>query len=199
MRKACLVLLLGIALFLVPNLVDAQEKGTRVGVGVSMGREIIYVYWQSIVTMSDYPSFYLPLYITSRFRIEPEFGFWRYSYSEDVDRYEKSKYTVFSLGCGIFPASKMGKVQIYYGARFVYIHFSRRAEVSHNGKVVFDQSKTDFSIGPAIGGEYFFSDHLSLGGEAQLNYISIGQFVDDDEISESLISSKTLVFVRWYF
>ncbi len=43
------------------------------------------------------------------------------------------------------------------------------------------KSKTDFFIGPAIGGEYMFNKHFSLGGEINLNYISIGHYDSEGE------------------
>jgi hypothetical protein len=199
MRKASLVLLLGIALFLVSNPVYAQKKTPSFGIGVSMGREVIFIYYQSMFTMSDYPSFYMPIRISPGFRIEPEFGLWRYSYSRDGgDR--KSTYTVLSLGCGIFPMTNKGKVNIYYGGRLGFLSISESYKNKWDGHIeTDDDSKTDFYIGPVIGGEYLFTDHLSLGGEVQLNYTSYGRYNEDVDVSESLISTKTLIFVRWYF
>jgi len=62
-----------------------------------------------------------------------------------------------------------------------------------------DESKMDFFIGPAVGGEYFFSEHFSLGGEIQGNFVFLGQYDDDSETKESMFKMKPLVFVRWYF
>ena len=203
MRKASLVLLVGIALFLVPNLVCAQAKGSSFGFGASMGKEVLPIEYGRLATVLDFPSFYMPIHISPGFRIEPEIGLWRYSYSRKDGTDWESSYSVFSLGFGIFPVINKGKVHIYYGARLRLISTSTSSAYSWNGHTESDdESKTDVSIGPAIGGEYFFTDHLSLGGEAQLNYTSIGQFDDDDDdqdVSESIISSKTLFFVRWYF
>ena len=199
MKKASLILLFGTAFFLMSNLLHAQEKAARFGIGVSMGKEVLGFEDGGLVTVFDFPSFYMPILISPRFRLEPEIGLWRYSGSGK--NWEES-YTILSLGCGIFPMTKKGKVYIYYGARFGLIRISYSAEYSWNGHTESDDdSKTDFHVSPAIGGEYFFTDHLSLGGEAQLNYIFVGQVDDDDDddVSESLIRSKTLIFVRWYF
>jgi len=64
-----------------------------------------------------------------------------------------------------------------------------------------DRSKIDFYIGPALGAEYLFTKRFSLGGEIQLNFISIGQWDGDlsAENSESVVRTKPLIFVRWYF
>jgi hypothetical protein len=195
MKKATFFLLLGIAFLLMSNLVYAQEKAPSFGIGVSMGREILMVYDQGIVTLSDYPSFYMPIPISSGFRIEPEIGLWLHSYSREDGGDRKSSYSIISLGCGIFPITNKGKIYIYYGARFRMVRFLNSIEDVYTDR---DDSKTDIHFGPAVGGEYFFTDHFTLGGEVQLDYISIGQF-DDDDVSEKLINTKTLIFVRWYF
>lgn len=199
MQKTSLILLLGIAFFLVPNLVYAQEKGTRLGVGLSMANEVLSIHEQLYLDMFDYPSFYMPILISQRFKIEPEAGLWRYSYSFEDGGKEKRSISVISLGFGIFPMTNKGKVYIYYGARFRLVRFLESYEQTWNGHTDSDDSKTDIYFGPAIGGEYFFTDHFTLGGEVQLNFTSIGQFDDEKDASESLITSKTLIFVRWYF
>ncbi|MGB2697626.1 MAG: hypothetical protein WBD28_07185 [Candidatus Zixiibacteriota bacterium] len=198
MKKASLILF-GIAFFLMSNPVYAQEKTPSFGIGVSMGREILMFYDQGGVTLFDYPSFYMPILISPGFLIEPEIGLWRHSYSKENGTDRKTSYRVFVLGCGIFSMTNKGKVNVYYGTRFGFVHISSCFDDRWNGHSEYDRSKTDLRIGPAIGGEYFFADHFSLGGEAQLNYTFVGQFDNDDDVSESLISSKTLIFVRWYF
>ena len=59
-------------------------------------------------------------------------------------------------------------------------------------------SKTDFRIGPVAGGEYYFADQFSLGAEIQVNYLSIGDFNDDSDVSRSLISTKPVLYIRWF-
>ncbi|KPJ66504.1 hypothetical protein AMJ44_08255 [candidate division WOR-1 bacterium DG_54_3] len=201
MKKASLILLLGVAFFSMSQLVYAQGKTPDFGIGVSMGREILMVYDQGIVTLSDYPSFYMPIVISPGLRIEPEIGLWRHSYSREDGTDRKSSYRVLVFGCGILSMTNKGKVHLYYGARFGLVHISSYSKDRWNGYSERDRSKTDLRVGPAIGGEYFFADHFSLGGEAQLNYTFVGQFDGDDDydVAESLISTKTLIFVRWYF
>jgi hypothetical protein len=136
----------------------------------------------------------LPISLSSNFRIEPEIGYYRYSGSDED--WEES-YSILSIGCGIFSVTQKGKVDIYYGLRLGLRSTSYSYRYTWDGVDSVDESKTDFYIGPAIGGEYFFTKHLTLGGEIQLNYIFIGQW-DDGEGSESVIRTKPLIFVRWY-
>lgn len=169
-----------------------------------MGKEIIAQEGLAI-TMFDFPSFYMPIIISSRFRIEPEIGLYRFSES---DEYWKQSATIFTLGCGFFSMTRKEKVDIYYGVRLklARISWSEEYEYSWNGYQESEKdkfSKTDFYISPAVGGEYFFNKHFSLGGEIQLNYIILGQWhmdeYENDDSSGSEIKSNTLIFVRWYF
>ncbi|MDZ7262523.1 MAG: hypothetical protein ONB05_10515 [candidate division KSB1 bacterium] len=200
MRKLTLIILVGIIFFLSSNMLPAQEKTPRIGVGVSLGKEAIPIedYEVSAVfTLFDFPSFYIPILISPRFKLEPEIGLYRYSRST---KDSESSNMVFSLGCSIFPMTQKGKVSIYYGARLEIVRFSFSYKYSQDGHHESrEDSNTDFYIGPAIGGEYFFTEHLSVGGETQVNFIFIGQGDDTEDTSESVIRTKTLIFLRWYF
>jgi len=189
MKKLNLIVLIGIAFLMMTNLLYAQEKAARVGIGVSLGKQIFGIDDGAALTLFDFPSICIPIITSPKFRLVPEIGLYRYSRSTDGSDYS---YMILSMGCGIFPMIQKGNGYIYYGGRLGLVRMSYSNEND-------DDSKIDFYIGPAIGGEYFFTDHLSLGGEAQLNYTFMGQFEYDDDVSESLISSKTLIFVRWYF
>jgi hypothetical protein len=193
MRKASFIMLLVVTSFYLSNFLHAQEERSRIGFGVSIGKEVLAADGMQL-TLFDFPSFYLPISLSSNFRFEPEIGYYRYSGSgEDW----KQSNSIISIGCGIFFMTRKGKVDIYYGARLGFMITSYSYRYTWNGMDSDDDSKTDFYIGPAIGGEYFFTKHLTLGGEIQLNYIFIGQW-DDGEDSESVIRTKPLIFVRWY-
>jgi len=141
-------------------------------------------------------------------RFEPNFGFFNYSQTIDVNNpYEnyKREQTIsnFRIGAVIAYANAVTSVNLYYGLNIGVIISSTSADIS--GQESNDESKTDFFIGPAIGGEYMFSDNFSLGGEIQVNYISVGQFdqegVDPDytvDVSESVVSTRGMIILRWY-
>jgi len=190
----------------------AQTVDTRAGLGISLGKEILISDYLSI-TMLDNPSFYVPIIVGGKFRIEPEFSFM--SYSGSNEEYEiESKYKTLILGLGLFPQTRVGNVDIYYGIRLGIMNIDYHSKyqdwdyvwdpVYQDYREVYyteteDESKMDFFIGPAVGGEYFFSEHFSLGGEIQGNFVFLGQYDDDSETKESMFKMKPLVFVRWYF
>lgn len=186
-------MLLVVTSFYLSNFLHAQEEGNRIGFGVSLGKEIIDLDGGAL-TLFDFPSFYLPISISSRFRLEPEIGYYHYSGSDED---WKVSETIISGGCGIFFMTRKEKVNIYFGARLGIMSTSSSWEYSWNGQEKDKDSKTDFFIGPALGGEYFFTKNLSLGGEIQVNYINLGQWSDSDG-SESVIRTKSLIFIRWY-
>ena len=61
-----------------------------------------------------------------------------------------------------------------------------------------DDSKTDLLIAPAGGVAFFIASNFCIGGEFQLNYIKIGQWDNNDDVSESAIRTKTLIFLRFF-
>lgn len=195
MKKANFLFVIVVIFLLATSQLHAEEKKRRIGFGVSWGKQF-FVSGEGLVTYFDFPSFYVPIIISSHFRFEPEIGYYRYRRSDEDWKYS---YTVLFTGCGIFYMMGKEKVDIYYGARLGLIHTSYLSEYSWNGQDKDEATKTDFYVGPAIGGEYFFTKHLSLGGEIQVNYIFIGKWSDIvGKRSESTIRTKTLFFLRWY-
>lgn len=179
MKKASVTLILIMIFLMAPVLLNAKEKKCRVGIGVSLGKE--YMWFGS---SNVFPTFYVPIDISSKFRLEPEIGF--NLYSESFGIWDEPSSIIY-LGCGIFAMSQKEKVNIYYGARTGLIFTS----YNWNG------SRTDFYVGPVTGGEYFLTKNFSLGGEIQVSYIFISLIRGEDRASQ--LKTKTLIFVRWYF
>ena len=96
-----------------------------------------------------------------------------------------------------FNSDSIESMNFYYGIDFGFI-ISSYSYTSSSSDQSTDDSKTDFFIGPAIGGEYMFNRHFSLGGEINLNYISIGHYDYEGEASSWAISTRGLIFIRWY-
>ncbi len=196
------IILMLMIILLTNNPLFAQYKTKGIGLGISLGKEFLGG-TELNISLLDFPSFYVPIILSSTFKLEPEIGFYSYSMSiEDPNEgWEKVEYyNIFSLGLGIFPLKQYDKVIINYGVRLGLIHYS--LEESLDDKEVEKSSKTDYIISPSTGGEYFFNEHFSLGGEIQLNLIFVGQYDDDYydiNVSETITKSKALFFLRWYF
>ena len=177
-RKARLVFLFLLFFLIISFQLKAQEKEKSIGIGISLSN-IVGVFDDSLVI-------YLPIHTSSKFRLEPEIGFNLYSDSFGI---WNNTSVSLSIGCGFFAVKNKGKFNIYYGVRNGFIINS----YSTNGR----SSRTDLFFSPALGGEYLFSKHFSLGGEAQISYILIGIGEGGENASE--LRTKPLFFLRWYF
>jgi hypothetical protein len=188
--------------------VKAQGDPVRIGFGVGFGREFtsVFVYGGiqelSVITL---PVEFVDLSVTIRsknFLFEPTFGYssTSRSYTSSSSDYSSDLNTSnLRLGTVLAYVNTNESLNYYYGIDLGVFLNSESLEINDNGITeTRDKSKTDFFIGPAIGGEYMFSNNFSLGGEIQVNYIWIGNFNDDSNISSSAISSRGKIIIRWY-
>jgi hypothetical protein len=169
MNKLSFIVIFIVFLFVISITVQAQEKISWIGLGVGLNN----------LASFDYPSFYLPINISAKFRLEPEI--WFYRYSETGNIFEETQ-TNLSLGLGVFFVVQKEKLDIYYGTRNGIIFSKTRT-----------WSQTDFYIGPATGAEYYLHERFSLGGEIQLRYVFLG----DD--GGAALRINALFLIRWYF
>jgi hypothetical protein len=182
----------------------AQDEGPKAGIGLSLNPPTLGALdLDGGVTINtglpfDFGNFYFPIVVSPKFKIEPEFGLFRASIKyQDGGFTDEEKATILRLGLGLFYVfPTKGDLRGYVGPRLGFIYTT----ASDNGS---DVSETDWVLGLALGGEYFFSSHFALGGEAQLNYIRLGKPDSDDggdyDLSRHVISTHGLILVRWYF
>ncbi len=133
------------------------------------------------------------------FRFEPSIGYSTLSSDNSSSgyTYEQSNSNL-RLGAVIaFNDDPIESVNLYYGLNSGFILSSYRYSSSSSDGAS-DNSKTDFFIGPAAGGEYMFNRHFSFGGEINLNYISFGNYESESDNSSWAISTRGLIFLRWY-
>jgi hypothetical protein len=191
MNKLKIFLCLLIALCFIINSYAQSEK--KVGIG------IVLFDVQKLLEFSASGGEYTIntisiIYETSpTFRIEPEIGYFNGSQEISNGMTQEHKITSWRIGVGILPQKPYEKFTLYYGARVGYINENIEDESKANG----------YYIAPALGGEYFFSNHFSLGGEAQVVYISATTEPEDDyenwESKLSVVNTRALAFVRFYF
>jgi hypothetical protein len=114
------------------------------------------------------PTIFVPINMSSRFRIEPEIGIGWASATNTSGRTDST--SVVHSGSGAFGLASKDRFTAYYGARIAYIRFGQSSTFSTGTNSFTYPSANGFFVAPAIGGEYFLSDRLSLGGEVQVRY-----------------------------
>jgi len=198
---------------------NAQDDRTRVGFGVGVGMNSpLGSPDDGDFSMLSAPASFANFTFVVRgknFRLEPNFGY--FSYSVEADRAYSNgdtylgelKSSNFRVGAVIAYATAIASLNLYYGINIGIILSSASSEDTWRGSFTSsdseDASKTDFFVGPAIGGEYMFSDNFSFGGEIQINYITVGQFdwelsegTTKNDVSTTVITTNALVILRWY-
>lgn len=129
------------------------------------------------------------------FRLEPEFGF--NTNKRTVGDTER-KSNNWNLGLGTFGMTQFNKLNIYYGARFQYDIQSSKGIYATSGETT---KVNFFTLGPALGCEYFLANQITLGGELGVKYGTISS--DDNDTSnseeENSLWTDTGLFLRFYF
>ncbi|HEY3371572.1 MAG TPA: hypothetical protein VGK10_12020 [Prolixibacteraceae bacterium] len=131
------------------------------------------------------------------FRLEPEFGF---NSNKRTTSNVVRKDNYWNMGLGTFGMTQFNRLNVYFGARFEYdIQTSKQnyAATEDNSKVNF------FTIGPAIGCEYFLVNQITLGGEIGVKYGTKSPDDKDSQLSdnedETSLWTDTGLFLRFYF
>lgn len=187
-------LLASLLLFAPP--VQAQSQGeTTVGLGVSINAPVVRTSQADGGGPSSLAPFTFTLPITSAsFRLEPNVGFVRFSRSANDRTTTTSALTV---GTGAFYLSKFEDTQLQIGGR---IGLSRLSEVVENRNEEDSSSRTNFLIGPALGGEYYVGKHFSVGIEARFLYINVGEPDNaPEDFSASQLGTSGVAFLRAHF
>lgn len=159
---------------------------------------------------SDDAWIYAPIAISDKFRIEPSV---RYGSTETASRlvsvggssYQedgfKQETETLEVGIGAFGLTKItDSTRVYYGARVSYVDTEIKTRESlpfrPSGSLTYRSraSQDGYRIGPAIGFEYLFGQHLSIGGEANYTFLDL-----DGEArasSENLSSTSSITKVE---
>jgi hypothetical protein len=180
---------------------QAQPMGPRVGLGVSFNSTLLGIQPADANTTAFVrPKLYVPIVLAPNVRIEPEIG-WLKS-KNDTD---STLDSAFDLGIGALLLKPVNPVvDLYFGGRLALVWV--RSETVVGGGVVQKVTQRNFSIAPVLGAEYKPSPWFSIGVEAQLNLIFLG----DEDVSRSdgtggtgsggsATSLEGLAFLRAYF
>lgn len=191
------------------NLQAQDSSRTRYGLGVNFAKDFIVASVGDDMSIMSLPydfSNFLVIIRSEKFRFEPSLGYFRYSRSSSrTDYNSESSSSNWRLGAKVAINQSHGNMNYYYGISLGFIFTSTHSKYSSSfDSRESDESKTDFFVGPIVGGEYNLIEYLSLGGEIQFNYISFGQYGDDSvgsetERSESALTTRAIIVLRWYF
>ncbi|MDX1531673.1 MAG: outer membrane beta-barrel protein [Rhodothermales bacterium] len=193
-----------LVLLLAAPAAQAQESLPGFGVGLRLndvlGTFTPFISEDLALSAATGATFYLPLNVSSRFRLEPELGFGRFSSSvEDVD----AGLTVsqFHLGVGAMALLPRPDLTLYVGGRLRYTRSSETNELPEDFGGDEETSASAFGFGPVVGGEHFFGRHFSLGGEVGVLYQTYGADRDGDafELDLSTLNTFASALLRFYF
>lgn len=208
-----------LAVFLTGESAYAQQSARRIGIGAALGSIHDLFSVIAMDTTEDTiaaPAILIPLQVTNRFRLEPEIGVFRHSRSERTDYSANG----VEIGVGVFPQTLQQNFRLYYGVRVGYVkrEEEKKKTISlRTAEITETQTQTSdgFFVAPAVGGEYLFSDHFSLGAEVQYRHTSVEGLAfstftsvlpgvptprrDVERFDTSVSATRVLFVTRFYF
>jgi hypothetical protein len=166
-----------------------------------------------ISARSDDGFVYLPINISKTFRIEPSVRYvsneqtFTQSFGEDTQETDQ-----WELGVGVFGLRQVtDAAHVYFGARVAYVDVqSSSVDESSFGLPIYSETDQDgYRIGPAVGFEYLFGQHFSVGGEASYTFLDIegesssrignGLSQSTLKIEQKTNGTQTRLIVRYMF
>ncbi len=205
MKNHIFIFVLG---FLLINSSIKGQDSVNIGIGISLNPNLLFTNSETpYYSLTSPANFYL-LINSSHFRLEPEVGFYSFS-NRYAAEYGSDDYTssILRIGIGLFYILPIeSSFDIYFGPRFGFLLRSStsRSYTGYYSSGEFKKTQTDFFMGICTGAEYFFSNHFSIGGEIQFNYLSLGNPEYTPQQGSSTNSTtvtftNALMFFRWYF
>jgi hypothetical protein len=209
-----MVVLLSISLNSIVYPQDSSKSSVKWGVGISSPVFFTSSY-QFIIPPAQNTSISVPVFIKATFKLEPFISFSDYQYENEykpattttTDRNE-TKYRFMTVGLGIFYSWPIKKTNVHFGGKLGYIKSQYEYIFEGSGFSSSNEDKgSGYLLSPAVGGEYFFSDHFSLGGELNFEWTSVdsdGEDRDNSNVRESSSTVKRfstggIVNIRVYF
>ena len=183
--------------------VSAEAQDGTLGLGLGLSNQTLVLDEELGFVSSLTPTVYVPFVIGNGIMIEPGVGFFRAKRSED-DEFGDADYTLTAmrLGAGVFfMFATPERGRIYAGPRVGVIRMKSTADF---GGEDFEESRMDLFFSAVLGGEFFLMPAFSLGGEAGLTYLSMGETEEEpepdfeEEVEMSMLSLGTEFRVRWY-
>jgi len=175
------------------------QSSTKVGIGVAI-IDMQQIFEAQISEGGFFSStITVPIDVSPSFRLEPELGFASSTDERTSGSFTFEESTIsWKIGVGLFGLKKYDIFTLYYGGRVGYL---TQTLTEDDGTDKDELGSSGFYLAPALGGEHYFSDHFSLGGEAQFVYTSVATEPKDGnwEQNLSVINTRVLVFIRFFF
>ena len=152
-------------------------------------------------------NFLVPIRVGQRLTLEPEFGIIRYSSSVSGSfGTSSSEFSHMRVGVGVLASlGRRGGLVPYVGPRIGVTRF--RTSSRYSGSTTeYKTSRDDWWVSGVVGGQYFFSPHFSIGGEAQVTRVSLGQEENEppsgstsSDYSTTILGTNGLLVLRVFF
>ena len=195
----CAVVLL-VCASLVPAESAAQDAGSW-GFGVGLQQTSIVFDDDLFLANAIAPTIYVPFVLNDRLMIEPGIGLWRMSREGgDFDPDVTSTALRASVGL-LISIAEPERGRFYAGPRIGLLRLASKYEFEGDDG---EMTRMDLFAAAVAGGEAFLTPSFSLGGEASLNYYTMGETEYDPdpgfEVNDdaSLLSIGGEFLIRWY-
>jgi hypothetical protein len=205
------------------EIASAQTTGTahtesddfHIGIGAGLSLLSPVIIGSSVFFAGPFGggSVVIPLDIAGVIRLEPEISFFHINTTDDDGDDFSSNQIRPALGI-FYMFGIAGVAQGTVGARLGPQFISSKTvntitdPMGGTSEVEVTRKQINFAAGPAIGGEYFPSEYFSIGAEAQINFIYLGE----EDISQDpgpdpgssgetgfAAHSNALIFARVFF
>ena len=193
--KISFVIIIAVAL----SGISMGQNANKTGLGIAIIDLLSLFEINTSNELGTHATITIPIITSPGFRVEPEFGYFMASSKATVSGTDREESTSsWRIGMGFFPQKKYEDFFIYYGGRVGYISQKATIEV---GTSKDEATTSGFYIAPAMGGEHNFSEHFSIGAEAQVVFASLTNEEDDRayDVDLTLFDTRGLVFFRFYF
>ncbi|PJA53470.1 MAG: hypothetical protein CO167_07285 [Candidatus Marinimicrobia bacterium CG_4_9_14_3_um_filter_48_9] len=174
---------------------EIKTDATKVGFGV-----MFHDLYQIVMYSGETPTFYVPIDFGT-WKLEPFFSYYNSTSTQnDGDEYST---TVKNLGLGLFWKTNFIKTSIFYGVRVGTYSDIYSREYKNYPEDNYENSLKGTYVAPTVGGEYFFSNHFSLGGEISFERLISKQTSNNSPYYEptELLTYNTNphITLRYYF
>lgn len=131
---------------------------------------------------------YVPIEISPAFRVEPSVS---YSETKQASGNTTTKSTNTNVGAGLFGKSQVAdSIELYYGGRIAYVESKAESSTALPFPASVSVKSDGYRIAPTLGFQYFFNEHISLGGEVAWAHTDLDNVESDGTTSNVILRYK---------